>query len=122
MMKSTAMFEILGVAGIAISVCAYVPQVIHLWREHCSAGVSTSAWAMWLASGILVGILAMHRGDPVFILLQVSSLTSAALILLLARRYRGMSCETHVQPVRDRPSPVIRPTDGVLSRAVITRH
>jgi lipid-A-disaccharide synthase-like uncharacterized protein len=112
------MFEILGVAGITISVSAYVPQVIHLWREHCSAGVSTRAWAMWLTGGILIGILAMHRGDPVFILLQVSSLTSAALILLLARRYRGMFCESHVQAAPGRPSPVrslsARPRQGSL--------
>ena len=104
------MFEILGVTGIAFSVCAYVPQVIHLWREHCSAGVSTRAWAMWLASGVLIGLLALHRGDPVFILLQVSSLTSAAVILLLARRYRGMSCETHAHLAPGPPPPRARPT------------
>jgi lipid-A-disaccharide synthase-like uncharacterized protein len=89
------MFEALGVAGIAISMAAYVPQVIHLGREHCSAGVSTRAWTMWLAGSLLVCALAVHRRDPVFILLEVSSLTSAAAILVLARRYRGMLCETH---------------------------
>ena len=97
------MFEILGVAGIALSVGAYVPQAVHLWREHCSAGVSTRAWAMWLAGAVLIGLLAMHRGDPVFILLQVSSITSATVILLLARKYRGMSCETHAHLVPRRP-------------------
>jgi lipid-A-disaccharide synthase-like uncharacterized protein len=93
------MFEILGVIGIAISVAAYVPQVIHLAREHCSAGVSSRAWAMWLGGGLLVGVLAVQRGDPVFILLQLSSLTFAAVILLLARRYKGMACETHAHAV-----------------------
>jgi len=92
------MFEILGIIGITISVAAYLPQVVHLWREQCSAGVSSRAWAMWLASGLLVGLLAVHRGDPVFILLQFSSLTCAAAILLLARRYRGMVCEFHAHP------------------------
>jgi lipid-A-disaccharide synthase-like uncharacterized protein len=89
------MFEILGIIGIAISAAAYVPQVVHLGREHCSAGVSTRAWLMWLAGGVLVGALALHRRDPVFILLQLSGLSSAAVILVLARRYRGMACETH---------------------------
>lgn len=93
------MFEILGIIGIGISVAAYVPQVVHLAREHCSAGVSSRAWAMWLAGGLLVGALAVQRGDPVFILLQLSSLTSAAVILLLARRYKGMACETHAYSV-----------------------
>jgi lipid-A-disaccharide synthase-like uncharacterized protein len=88
-------FEFLGVAGIAISMLAYLPQVVHLAREHCSAGVSRRAWAMWLVSSLLVGTLAVHRGDLVFILLQISSLTSAAVILTLAHRYRGMVCEVH---------------------------
>lgn len=93
------MFEVLGVVGIAISMAAYVPQVVHLAREHCSAGVSSRAWAMWLAGGFLVGVLAVRRGDPVFILLQLSSLTSAGIILVLARRYKGMACETHAHLV-----------------------
>ena len=90
-----SVFEILGMAGIAISVLAYVPQVVHLGREHCSAGVSRRAWAMWLASSVLIGTLALYRRDPVFILLQVSTLTSAAIILYLASKYRGMVCAFH---------------------------
>jgi lipid-A-disaccharide synthase-like uncharacterized protein len=89
-------FGIIGVVGILISVLAYVPQVVHLAREHCSAGVSGRAWGMWLASSILVGALAVHRRDAVFILLQACTFTSAALILFLARRYRGMTCELHL--------------------------
>jgi lipid-A-disaccharide synthase-like uncharacterized protein len=97
------LFELLGIAGIAISVLAYVPQVVHLVKEHCSAGVSRRAWALWLLSSVLIGALAFHRRDLVFALLQISSLTSAAIILLLAQRYRGMACETHalrLQPLQ----------------------
>ena len=83
------MFEILGMAGITISVLAYLPQVIHLIREHCSAGVSRRAWAMWIVSSVLIGVLALHRRDPVFVLLQLSSLTSASLIVFFASRYAG---------------------------------
>jgi lipid-A-disaccharide synthase-like uncharacterized protein len=89
------LFELLGVVGIAISVLAYLPQVVHLAREQCSAGVSRRAWAMWLLSSVLIGALAVHRRDPVFVVLQVSSLTSAAIILVLAHKYRGLSCQTH---------------------------
>jgi lipid-A-disaccharide synthase-like uncharacterized protein len=88
-------FEILGIGGIAISMLAYLPQVVHLAKEHCSAGVSRRAWAMWLVSSLLIGALALHRHDVVFILLQISSLTSAAIILSLAHRYRGLACEAH---------------------------
>jgi lipid-A-disaccharide synthase-like uncharacterized protein len=91
-------FETLGIAGIAIAMLAYVPQVVHLGREHCSAGVSRRAWVMWLVSSVLVGSLAIHRGDLVFILLQISSVTSAAVILFLAYRYRGMVCDYQAHP------------------------
>ena len=95
------MFELLGFAGIVISVLAYLPQVVHLAREHCSAGVSGRAWSMWLASSVMVGALALHRHDPVFILLQVSTLLSASVIVVLVHRYRGMICETHALAARE---------------------
>ena len=115
------MFEILGVVGIAISVAAYVPQVVHLGREHCSAGVSTLTWAMWLASGLLVGALAVYRRDPVFILLQLSSLTSTAVILFLARKYKGMTCETHAPCFPD-ADPLSGESDIVLSSTAPARR
>jgi lipid-A-disaccharide synthase-like uncharacterized protein len=93
--------EVLGFAGISISALAYAPQVIHLARERCSAGVSGRAWTMWLASSLLVGAVALQRGDPVFIALQLSTLISAAIIVYLTHRYRGMVCATHVH-VRSR--------------------
>ena len=93
------MFEALGMVGIGLSVVAYLPQVRHLAREHCSAGVSPRAWAMWLASSLLIGALAVYRRDYVFISLAASSLFSSTAILLLARRYRGMACATHQHPV-----------------------
>jgi hypothetical protein len=97
-------FEILGIAGVAISVAAYVPQVVHLGREHCSAGVSSRAWAMWLVSSLLIGALALHRREPVFIALQVINLTSISVTLLLARRYRGMVCAFHAHLGSGRPA------------------
>ena len=88
--------------GIAISVIAYVPQVVHLAREHCSAGVSSRAWALWLVSSVLIGALALHRRDPVFIMLQISSLASATAIFSLAHRYRGRVCAFHAPPRAER--------------------
>lgn len=102
-------FELIGVLGIALSAAAYVPQAVHIAREHCAAGISIRAWTMWLASGVLVGAVAVHRGDADFILLQVTSLSSAILILFLARKYRGSSCEEHSQ-LPSGPAAVIAPT------------
>ena len=50
---------------------------------------------MWLVSSVLIGATALYRRDPVFILLQASTLTSAAIILILAHKYRGMVCAFH---------------------------
>jgi uncharacterized protein with PQ loop repeat len=98
------MFEMLGATGIAISALAYLPQVIHLAKEHCSAGISSRAWAMWLTSSVLVGALAVHRKDIVFIMLQLSTLTSASVIVFLAHRYRGMVCTVHAHLAPNRPA------------------
>ena len=95
------MFELVGLAGIALSVLAYLPQVLHLARQHCSAGVSGRAWAMWLASSLMVGTLAIHRHDLVFILLQASTLLSATAIVVLVHRYRGMVCVAHALAARE---------------------
>jgi uncharacterized protein with PQ loop repeat len=90
--------DVLGLAGIAVSMFAYIPQVIHLVREHCSEGVSTRAWTMWLVGALLVGIVAVERRDAVFIVLQFSTCASAALILFLTHRYRGSQCASHARP------------------------
>lgn len=94
-MKGATVFQILGILGVAISVAAYVPQVVHLWREGCSAGVSSRAWTMWLISSVLILALALHQREPVFVALQVINLASIAVTLLLARKYRGMVCDFH---------------------------
>jgi hypothetical protein len=57
---------------------------------------------MWLVSSLLIGALAVHRHDLVFVLLQVSSLTSAAAILVLAHRYRGLVCDAHLRSIPER--------------------
>lgn len=98
------MFQVLGFLGVAISVAAYVPQVVHLWREGCSAGVSSRAWAMWLVSSVLILALALHQREPVFIALQVINLASITVTLLLARKYRGMVCEFHAHLVSKPPA------------------
>lgn len=94
-----SMFEALGILGISLSVVAYLPQVSHLAREHCAAGISTRAWSLWLASSFLIGTLAVYRGDYVFISLAATSLVSSLAILLLARRYRYTACDTHRHPL-----------------------
>ncbi|MGH8946237.1 MAG: PQ-loop domain-containing transporter [Acidimicrobiia bacterium] len=112
-MRST--FEILGMVGIGLSVVAYLPQVSHLTREHCSSGISTRAWSLWLASSFLVGALAVYRGDFVLISLAATSLLSSTAILILALRFRGRACDTHRHSLA-RPTEMITRNERRRSR------
>jgi uncharacterized protein with PQ loop repeat len=118
-MSQTTFFELLGIAGISIGMLAYLPQVVHLARAHCSAGVSGRAWAMWLTSSLLIGALALHRHDRVFIALQASSVASTSVIAFLSHRFRGMVCEAHAHMrANDMPRPSrAGDRDGAVSAA-----
>lgn len=91
----TWIFEILGFLGIGISCFAYIPQIVHLIREHCSAGISVKAWVLWLLASLLIFLHAYNILDPVFITLQGANTVAMTLIIVLAKRYENMYCEIH---------------------------
>jgi uncharacterized protein with PQ loop repeat len=85
----------LGYAGTTLVVLAYLPQIMHLIREHCSAGLSHKAYATWVAAGLFLLSYAIAVGDTVFIALQGYQLTAATLICFLCKKYEGQLCEEH---------------------------
>ena len=87
--------EWIGFAGIALSVVAYMPQIIHLLKEHCSAGLSPWAYCMWVISALLLLIYAIVKKDPVFISLQGYEVGACALIFYYCLKYRDQLCEDH---------------------------
>jgi len=87
--------QILGFLGTVTVVIGYLPQVRHLAREHCSAGVSIVAWQVWLLASFLIFSHALEVVDPVFIALQSVHIVAIILIISLARRYRGRTCAFH---------------------------
>lgn len=89
------LFQILGFLGTAAVAIGYLPQVIHLAKERCSAGISLLAWWVWLVSSFLILAHAVQRLDYVFIVLQSVHIVAIILIVWLARRYRGMTCPFH---------------------------
>lgn len=89
------LFQILGFLGTVTVAIGYLPQVRHLARERCSAGVSIVAWQIWLLSSLLILSHAFERFDLVFITLQIVHLVAIILIISLAKRYRGMTCAFH---------------------------
>ncbi len=88
-------FELLGFGGVAISCFAYVPQIVHLVTEHCSAGVSVKAWLLWLLASFLIFLHAFSIFDFVFVTLQIGNITAITVIIILSKRYQNMFCEKH---------------------------
>jgi hypothetical protein len=88
--------EIAGFAGAGLSGAAYVPQILHLIRAHCSAGISRLAFGVWLVASVLVTAraIAIHAG--VFIALGTIQIVATALIMLYAVRYKDTPCPTHL--------------------------
>jgi len=83
--------QILAFAATTIVAVGYLPQIIHLVKEHCSAGISLTAWASWVVASLLFYSHAISIRDPVFITLLTVQLLAQVTILMLARRYRGMA-------------------------------
>jgi uncharacterized protein with PQ loop repeat len=89
--------QVLGLVGTATVAMGYWPQIRHLAKERCSAGVSIVAWQLWLLSSVLIFSHAFETFDLVFIALQIVHIVAIILIISLARRYLGMICEFHRQ-------------------------
>ena len=87
--------KIFGFLGTGLVIIAYVPQIHHLIKERCSAGISIRAYAMWFASGIFILIHAVSIQSPVFIVLQSYQLVATGLIVFFGKRYENSACEIH---------------------------
>ena len=98
-----AITEIVGFAGAGLAGAAYVPQISHLIRAHCSAGISQLAFAAWLLASVLITAraIAIHAG--VFIALGGIQIVATTLIMLYAARFQDTPCPSH-QPARPGPS------------------
>lgn len=94
--------QLLGFAGTVLVVLAYIPQVWHLIKEHCSAGVSIRAWSLWLLASFLLLSHAISILDGVFLTLQASSIVLMVLVISLAYRYRGNFCRSHRPAIDDK--------------------
>jgi len=88
--------EIAGFAGAGLAGAAYVPQISHLIRARCSAGISRLAFEVWLLASVLTTAraIAIHAG--VFIVLGGIQIVATALIMLYATRYKDTPCPSHL--------------------------
>jgi uncharacterized protein with PQ loop repeat len=106
--------ELIGLCGAFLAGYAYLPQITHLVRERCSAGLSERAFALWLVASLLMTAHAITIGAVVFVVLGIQQVAATGLIAFYCRRYRGLVCPSHAPIVAflpDRPSaaPVVPP-------------
>ena len=87
--------EIAGFVGAGLAGAAYVPQISHLIRARCSAGISRLAFAIWLLASVLTTARAIAIDAGVFITLGGIQIVATALIMLYAARYKDTPCPSH---------------------------
>jgi uncharacterized protein with PQ loop repeat len=87
--------QLVGLSAAVIAGYAYLPQITHLVREHCSAGLSERAYALWLASSVLMTVHAVTIGSVVFVILGAQQVVSTAIVAFLCWRYRDQTCPSH---------------------------
>jgi lipid-A-disaccharide synthase-like uncharacterized protein len=88
--------DILGWAGTALVIVAYVPQIRHLYVEKCAWGISISTWLIWLVAGALLLSYCVFRNDVLFTIVQVINITAIVATIILARRSNQI-CPYHLQ-------------------------
>jgi hypothetical protein len=87
--------QIGGFVGAGLAGAAYIPQISHLIRARCSAGISRLAFGVWLLSSLLITAHAIAIQAGVFIVLGTIQIMATALIMLYAARYKDRSCPIH---------------------------
>jgi len=87
--------QMLGFAGTSLMIGAYIPQIVHLIKERCTAGISIPAFSLWCAASFLFLIHAAMIGDSVFVGVQIVNLVAAGLIVVFCKRYEGEVCPFH---------------------------
>jgi uncharacterized protein with PQ loop repeat len=88
--------EIAGFVGAGLAGAAYVPQISHLIRARCSAGISRLAFGVWILASFLVTARAIATRATVFMVLGGIQIVATSVIVFYATRYKGMYCPTHL--------------------------
>jgi len=88
--------QIGGFVGAGLAGAAYVPQISHVIRARCSAGISQLAFRVWLLASVLTTARAVAIGDGVFIVLGGIQIVATALIMVCAARYKDTPCPVHL--------------------------
>lgn len=77
-MSNDILVEVVGLVGATFTTLAFVPQVVKIWKNRSSNGVSLSMYVcmlvgiiIWLAYGILINSIAVITSNILSGILQV---------------------------------------------------
>jgi uncharacterized protein with PQ loop repeat len=94
--------QLLGFLGTGIVAAAYIPQIHHLVKEHCSAGISINAYALWCVASIFFLIHGAMIRDMAFVFVQVVNLIAILAILICVKKYGRQMCLMHLREAQTR--------------------
>jgi uncharacterized protein with PQ loop repeat len=87
--------EIAGYTGAALAGAAYVPQIAHMVRERCVAGISRPAFLVWFVASALILVRAVATDEMVFIVLGSLQTGATGFISAYVTMHRGGYCASH---------------------------
>jgi uncharacterized protein with PQ loop repeat len=87
--------QILGFVGTGLVIVGYIPQIVHLVKERCTAGMSITAFSLWCAASLLFLIHAAGIRDAVFVGVQTVNVAAGSVIVVFCKRYEGQVCSFH---------------------------
>jgi lipid-A-disaccharide synthase-like uncharacterized protein len=89
-------WEMVGWAGTALVIVAYVPQIRHLYIEKCAWGISVSTWMIWLVASVLLLSYCVFQDQGLLGVVQGANLAAIMTTLILVGRSNNI-CPYHRQ-------------------------
>ena len=77
-------------------IAGYVPQIYHLIKERCTAGLSLPAFAVWCSASLLFLLHATMIRDVGFVGVQIVNLAAGCIIVAFCKKYDGHVCPFHL--------------------------
>lgn len=102
--------QMFGLVGTVLVIVGYAPQVFHMVKERCTAGISIPACALWCSASLLFLIHATMIEDAVFVGVQIVNLVASGFIVWFSKRHEGEVCPTHRQLDAARSTRFVRPS------------
>ena len=87
--------EFAGYVGAGLAGAAYIPQISHMVRERCVAGISQRAFAVWLVASTLILVRAAATRELAFIFLGGVQTAATGFITVYVAVNAGRSCPWH---------------------------